>query len=405
MPLTSASLKNANPKNKTYRLYDSGGLYLEIAPSGGKWWRLKYRFDGKEKRISLGTYPATGLKKARQRRDLAKEQIEDKVDPSVNRKATKTLREDQLANSFEAITCEWYYKFKPTWSDSHAKRIIRRFERDIFPWLGKSPINDITPRILLKTLRKIEDRGALETAHRALQSSSQVFRYAIATGRAERDPCSNLRGAIPPAKTKHHAAIFSPKAIGELLRAIDQLNGSPIVKAAMRMAPLLFVRPGELRNAEWSEIDFDKAEWRIPAKKMKLKQQHIVPLSHQVIDILNEIYPITNCSNYIFPSVRNYSRAMSDNTLNVALRRLGYTKDQMTAHGFRSIASTLLNEQGWNRDAIERQLAHAERSSVRSAYNYAEYLPERKKMMQSWADYLDQLRLGAKVLPINSAAS
>lgn len=287
------------------------------------------------------------------------------------------------------------------WVESHASRTLTRLENDIFPYLGNKLAGEITAPELLVALRRVENRGALETAHRILQVCGQIFRYAIATGRAERDIAADLKGALPPAKVKHHPSITDPKQIGALMRAIRGYPGSIITATALKLAPLVFVRPGELRQAEWSEIDIDKAEWRIPAEKMKMNAPHIVPLSDQAISVLEEIMPVTGRDKYVFPSNRTITRPMSDNTINAALRRLSYGKDEMTGHGFRSMASTLLNEQGWDRDAIERQLAHSERDGVRAAYNYAEYLPKRKEMMQSWADYLDRLATGADVVSIN----
>lgn len=405
MPLNDMACKQAKPKEKAYKLADSGGLYLEVAPSGGKWWRLKYRINGKEKRISLGVYPEVSLKEARDRRDDAKKQIAAGIDPSEHRKAHKATRQDRAANSFEIVAREWFAKHSPNWVASHSSKILRRFEADVFPWIGGRPIAEITAPELLTVLRRIENRGALETAHRALQNCGQVFRYAVATGRAERDPSGDLRGALPPPKAKHHASITDPKAIGELLRAVDGYQGSPITKYALRLAPLLFVRPGELRKAEWSKFNLDGGEWRIPATRMKMREQHIVPLSTQAVIILQELQALTGGDQYVFPGARTNGRPMSENTVNAALRRLGYSSDEMTGHGFRSMASTLLNEQGWNRDAIERQLAHAERDNVRAAYNYAEHLPERKRMMQAWADYLDGLSTGAPVIPIRGNAA
>lgn len=392
MPLTNTAIRNAKPAKKTRRLFDGSGLYLEVAPSGGKWWRFKYRFARKEKRISLGVYPDVSLKDARERCIEARKLLANGIDPAEDRKSRKTAIVNLQTNSFESIAREWLLKFSINWVESHSSRIIRRLEQDIFPWIGATPINEVTAPLLLTTLRRIENRGAVETAHRVMQNCSQIFRYAVATGRAERDPTFDLRGAIPPSKAKHHASITDPKAIGILLGALDQYEGSFITKCALKLAPLVFVRPGELRHAEWSEIDFDAAEWRIDGSKMKMRVQHIVPLSKQSLNIISELRPLTGRGKYLFPSIRSSQRAMSENTITGALRRLGYTKDEMTGHGFRSMASTLLNEQGWNRDAIERQLAHAERSSVRAAYNYAEYLPERKNMMQAWADYLDSLK-------------
>jgi integrase len=405
MPLTDTAIRNAKPGDKPVRMYDAGGLYLEIAPSGGKWWRLKYRTNGKEKRISLGVYPDVSLKDARLKRDDARKHLANDVDPGEHRKAAKLANVEDGANGFEVVAREWFVKFAPNWVVSHSDKIIRRFERDVFPWLGKRPIDDITAPELLLTMRRVEERGAVETAHRALQNCSQVFRYAIATGRAIRDPAADLRGALPPAKGKHHASITDPQAIGGLLRAIKGYEGSLITKCALQIAPLTFVRPGELRKAEWSEFNLDGAEWRIPAERMKMREKHIVPLSSQAIALLRELQPLTGQGLYVFPGARTNGRPMSENTINAGLRRLGYTNDEMTGHGFRSMASTLLNEHGWNRDAIERQLAHAERDSIRAAYNYAEHLPERRRMMQAWADFLDKLSISNDITAINTKAA
>ena len=405
MPLTEIAVRNAKARAKPARLFDAGGLYLEIAPSGGKWWRFKYRFAEKEKRLSLGVYPEVSLKAARAKRDEARRLLGDGIDPSEHRQQNKSALTAKAANSFEAIAREWFAKFSENWVDTHSSKIIRRLERDLFPWLGARSINSITAPELLSALRRIESRGALETAHRAMQNCGQVFRYAVATGRAERDPIGDLRGALPPVKEKHHASIRDPKAIGALLRAIDGYEGSLITKCALRLAPLLFVRPGELRKAEWTEFNLDAAEWRIPAERMKMREQHIVPLSTQAVAILRELHALTGARHYVFPGARTNGRPMSENTVNAGLRRLGYAKNEMTGHGFRSIASTLLNEQGWHRDAIERQLAHAERDNVRAAYNFAEHLPERRKMMQAWSDYLDGLKVGADVIPLHGRAA
>ena len=400
MALTDVLIRNSKPKDKAFKLSDGGGLYLLLNLNGSRWWRFDYRFDGKRKTLSMGVYPETSLREARERRDEAKKKIESGIDPSHARKAKK--ESDSGADTFETIAREWFEKFSPTWSPSHGDRIIRRLERDIFPWLGKRSIKDIKAPELLAVLRRIEARGAVETAHRASQNCGQVFRYAVATGRTEGDPSGDLRGAIPPTTTKHHASITDPKEIGGLLRAIDSYEGGLVVRCALKLAPLVFVRPGELRRAEWSEIDFEKMEWRIPAEKMKMREQHIVPLSRQALGILRELQPLTGEGKYLFPSPRSWDRPMSENAVLAALRRMGYSGDQMTGHGFRSMASTILNEQGWNRDAIERQLAHAERDEIRAAYNYAQHLPERRKMMQAWADYLDELRTDGQILPFKT---
>jgi integrase len=395
--LTDAIIRNTKSKDKPFKLTDGGGLYLLVNSTGSRLWRLKYRVGGLEKKLALGAYPEVSLREAREKAVEARKMIREGIDPSQAKKAQKASASG--ADTFETIAREWFEKFSPTWTPSHGKRIIRRLERDIFPWLGKKPIKDIQAPDLLSVLRRIEERGAVETAHRASQNCGQVFRYAVATGRAERDPSGDLRGAIPPTKAKHHASITDPKEIGGLLRAIDAYEGGLIVRCALRLAPLVFTRPGELRRAEWKEIDWDKAEWSIPGEKMKMREKHVVPLSRQAIEILHELQPLTGEGRFLFPSPRSWDRPMSENAVLAALRRMGYSGDQMTGHGFRSMASTLLNEQGWNRDAIERQLAHAERDEIRAAYNYAQHMPERRKMMQAWADYLDELKAGGEVIP------
>jgi integrase len=350
----------------------------------------------------MGVYPDVSLKQARVRRDEARAQVADDVDPGEERKLRKAALAGPEADTFEVVTREWFAKFSNNWVPSHGNRIIRRFERDIFPWIGDKPVHTVVPRELLQVLRRIEDRGALETAHRALQNCGQVFRYAVATGLAERDPSQDLRGALPPAKERHHPAITDPSAVGDLLRTIDGYEGLLVTRCALRLAPLVFVRPGELRRAEWKEISLDSAEWRIPAEKMKVRKTHIVPLSRQAKEILLELHPLTGGDKYVFPGVRSCNRPMSENTVNAALRRLGFTKEQMTGHGFRSMASTMLHEMGWPGDVIERQLSHVESNNVKAAYNFAQHLPERVRMMQAWADYLDGLRNGISVVPIGS---
>jgi integrase len=406
MPLNDIAIRSVKPRDRTFKLFDSGGLYLEVSTSGGKYWRWKYRFAGKETRLAFGVYPEVSLKAARKKRDEARYQLGKGIDPGQLRRAEKI----SLAGteSFEAIAREWHAKFSSGWVASHGDRILRRLENDIFPWLGKRPIKEIKAPELLAVLRRIESRGAQETAHRAMQNCGQVFRYGVATGRAERDPTGDLRGALPPPKEKHHASIIEPRRVAELLRAIDSYRGFFATRCALQLAPLVFVRPGELRKAQWSEIEFDNEQWRIPAERMKMREQHIVPLSRQAVEILRELEPLTNrpmasrpnAPCYIFPSARTRERPMSNNAILAALRRMGYTKDEMTGHGFRSMASTLLHEQGWNHQVIERQLAHAERNAVSAAYNFAEHLPERRKMMQAWADYLDGLKAGAEVIPL-----
>lgn len=393
MALTDVKIRNLKPKDKIYKESDEKGLYLQISPNGSKHWKLKYRYDGKEKKLSFGSYPAVKLADARRKRDEAKALLADEIDPSIHKKERKLARQMGAENSFELIALEWHAKNINAWTQDHGKRILVRLQKDIFPWLGKCGITDIKAPELLKALERIQNRGALETAHRALQNCSQVFRYAVITGRAEHDITANLRGALAPVKTRNHASITNPNEICNLLKAIDGYQGYFVTKCALRLSPLFFVRPGELRQAEWSEFNFETKEWRIPAHKMKMREQHIVPLSTQAIAVLDELRPYTGDGKYLFPSIRTPTRPMSNNTINSALRRLGYTNDEMTPHGFRSMACTLLNEQGWNRDAIERQMAHAERNSVRASYNYAEHLNIRREMMQAWADYLDHLTL------------
>jgi integrase len=401
MALTAIEAKSAKATEKPQKLADGGGLYLLIHQNGSKYWRLDYRFAGKRKTLAVGIYPDVSLSDARARRDDARKLLANDTDPGSIRKAQKTAIAALTENSFESVAREWFSKHAPNWKENHSSKIITRLEKDIFPWLGARPAGEITAPELLTAIRRIESRGALETAHRALANCGQVFRYAIATGRAQRDPAADLRGALPPVKEKHHASITDPKEIGELLRDIDGYKGTFITRCALRLAPLVFLRPGELRKAEWSEIDLDKAEWRIPAARMKMDAVHIVPLASQAVAILREIQPLTGAGRYVFTGARTTTRPMSENAVLAALRRMGYTTDEMTGHGFRSMASTLLNEQGFNRDAIERQLAHAERDGVRAAYNYAEYLPERKRMMQHWADYLAGLKTGAEVIAIH----
>jgi integrase len=398
MPLTDVAVKTAKPKAKAFKLTDERGMFLLVSPNGSKWWRLKYRIAGKEKSLSLGVYPDVSLKDARIKRDDARALIAEGVDPSQNRKAQKQSSEEHGANSFEVVAREWLEKASPGWTSGHEAKVRASLEGNAFPWLGASPIADIKASDLLTVLRRVEARGAVHTAHRVHQQCGKVFRYAIATGRAERDVAADLRGALAKETRSHHASITDTKAIGELMRDIAGYQGMFPTKCALRLAPLVFVRPGELRHAEWAEIDFEKSEWRIPAEKMKMRAVHIVPLSTQAVAILKELYPLTSGGRYVFPSVRTHDRPMSENTVTAALRGLGYESGEMTGHGFRSMASTLLNEQGWNGDAIERQLAHGERNKVRGAYNYAEYLPERRKMMQAWADYLDALAAGGKVV-------
>ncbi len=401
MTLTDTSIRNAKPSDKPRRMFDGGGLYLEVSPRGGKWWRFKYRFEGKEKRLSLGVYPDVSLKKARERHGSARKLLADGVNPSENRKAQKDSQLERAANSFEVIAREWHKKQSSTWSARHSDGIIKRLERDIFPWLGEKAISELTPKDLLTVLRRVEERNAIESAHRILGNCGQIFRYAVATGRADRDITSDLRGALTTIKTKHLASITDPVKVGQLLRTIDSYEGSLIVKCAMRLAPLVFVRPGELRKAEWNDINFENAEWRF--KVTKTDTDHIVPLSRQSIDILEEIKPLTGNGQYVFPSARSSKRPMSDNAVLAAFRRMGIEKHEMSGHGFRAMARTILDEVlNIRPDFIEHQLAHAVRDPNGRAYNRTSHLEERKKMMQEWADYLDKIKVGAEIIQLHN---
>ncbi|MFY9746296.1 MAG: integrase arm-type DNA-binding domain-containing protein [Acidobacteriaceae bacterium] len=399
MPLTDREIRSVKPSKKPRKLFDWGGLYLEVSPAGGKWWRLKFRFDGKEKRLSLGVYPDVTLKDARDRREEARKLLANGIDPSENRKSQRAAQADRSTNSLEVVAREWFAKFSRTWSAGHRARIVRQFERDIFPWIGQRPIADISAPEVLAVARRIEKRGALETAHRAIRNCGQVFRYAIATGRATNDPTGALRGALPPFRTEHLAAATEPKQFGRVLRAIDGYEGTHVVSCALRLAPLVFVRPGELRHAEWAHVDLDGAEWRYTASKTGTA--HIVPLSRQAIEILREVHPITGHGRFVFPSARSNVRAMSDNAILAAMRRMGIAKEEMSGHGFRAVARTILDEVlGVRPDFIEHQLAHAVRDPNGRAYNRTAHLPARKEMMQLWADYLDELKATADVIPI-----
>ena len=395
--LSEARIRAAKPKEKPYKLRDGRGLYLLVNPTGARLWRLRFRQPGRESMISLGAYPDVSLKIARDRREEARKAIAAGVDPAAQRRAERVGHE----NTFQVIALEWLTKRK--FAAKTRTKAEWTFNDLLFPHIGSRPIASITAPDMLRVLRTIEDRGKHETAHRTKQRASQVFRYAIATGRAERDPTADLRGALAPIIVTNRAALTDPKDVGGLLRSIDNYIGQPATEYALKLAPYVFARPIELRAAEWTEFDLEKAEWRIPAARMKMNELHIVPLSKQAVDILRMLQPHTGAGRYLFPGLRTPTRPISENTLNAALRRLGYSKDQMTTHGFRAMASTLLNEQGWHPDVIELQLAHAERNEVRAAYNRAQRLDERRKMMQAWADYLDGLRRGSNVVAILSA--
>lgn len=409
--LTPSAVTNAKPQDKPYKLADERGMYLLVKPDGARWWRFDYRRPGTGKRntLSLGTFPDVSLRKARDKRDDARTLLADGIDPGAARQEAKAARveaaaaEEAVAYTFEVAAREWLARQEGAEVTLRKSRWI--LETFLLPEFGRLAITDVTPRILLDALRKVEETGKLETAKRTKIKAGQVFRYAILEGKLELDPTGSLRGVLKAPRNRHHAAISEPARIGELLRAIDGFTGQPVTLAALKLAPLVFVRPGELRQAEWAEFDLDGAVWRIPAERMKMKAAHIVPLSSQAVAILRDLYPLTGDEAYVFPGLRSASRPMSENTINAALRRLGYGTDEMTGHGFRSMAASRLNEMGWNSDAIERQLAHAESNKVREAYTHAaQYLPERTTMMQAWADYLDALRSGATVLPFKRKA-
>lgn len=405
MPLTDTAIRTAKPSAKPVRMFDGGGLYLELSPAGGKLWRLKYRFDGKEKRLALGIYPDIGLKDARERREEARKLLANGADPAEARKAQKAAKVERSTNSFEVIAREWFAKHRDTWAASHADKIIARLENDVFPWLGGKAIAEITAPNVLEVLRRIEKRGTLDTAHRAKGNISQVMRYAIATGRAERDPCPDLRGALPPVKESNFASITEPAKVAELLRAIDGFSGTFVVQCALRLAPLLFVRPGELRRAEWASFDLEKAEWGYFVTKTK--SDHLVPLASQAVAILKELHALTGHGRFVFPGARGNDRSMSEAAINAALRRMGYdTKTEITGHGFRAMARTILHEELHQKpEVIEHQLAHTVSDALGTAYNRTKFLKERKAMMQLWADYLDKLKDGAEVIPLHGSAA
>ena len=397
MPLTDTSIRNAKPSEKPVKLFDTGGLFIILTPAGGKWFRFRYSLNGKEKLLSLGTYPDVSLKDARERRDEARKLLANGIDPGEKRKTDKAERAERSANSFEAVTREWVKKKSIVWVPAYGNRLLRRFERDVFPTIGTKPIAEIRPVELLAVLRKIEARGAIETAHRARSDCGQVFRYAVSTGRAERDVASDLKGALEPKQTKHFPSITDPTKVAELLRALEGYQGTPVVSAALRLAPLVFVRPGELRHAQWADIDFATAEWRYTVTKTKTA--HIVPLSTQAVAILKQLHLLTGTNRYVFPCARGGSRPMSDNAILAALRRSGIPAEEMVGHGFRAMARTILDEVlGYRPDFIEHQLAHAVRDPNGRAYNRTAHLKERKAMMQGWADYLDRLKTGADII-------
>ncbi len=397
MALTDSKVKQAKPKEKSYKLSDSKGLHVFVTTAGAKYWRLKYRFLGKEKLLSLGVYPRVTLKQARKATDIAKEQVAKGIDPSQAKKTMKVELEQAQHNNIQSISIEWHAQQSKQWSDGYKVKVLRAMERDLFPYVGTLPLDDITPPQLLAVFRRVENRGATESAHRLKQIVGQVYRYAVATGRAQRDITPDLKGALPTPKKSHFPAITEPAKVGRLLNMLDAYAGTETVKAALKLAPLVFVRPKELRCAEWQEIDFDAKEWRIPAAKMKMGVDHIVPLSRQSLAILQDQQLLTgHWGGYVFPSAKNPRRPMSDNAVLGAFRNMGIPKEEMTGHGFRAMARTILDEVlGERVELIEHQLAHAVKDGLGRAYNRTSHMPQRKKMMQRWADYLDDLRVQA----------
>lgn len=402
--LTDTAIRKTKAGEKPQKLSDEKGLFLLVTPTGGKLWRMKYRFAGKEKLLALGSYPDVTLAEARDRRDQARKLLAEGTDPSETRKAEKRARLLAAENSFEAVAREWQAKQVHTWTPKHADDVLRRLEANIFPALGYRPIAEIDAPELLAAVRKIEARGAYDLAHRVLAVCGQVFRYGVATGRCPRDPSGDLRGALAPHKAKHQAAV-RPEELSELMRKIDAYDkdmGDTLTRLALQLMAATFVRTSELIGAMWEEFDLEAAVWIIPAQRMKMRTEHVVPLSRQALAMLADIKPLSGRSDYLFPG-RNRDKPISNNTMLFALYRMGY-RGRMTGHGFRAVASTILNEAGFRADVVERQLAHCERNEVRGAYNRAEYLPERRKMMQWWGDYLDGVKDGAEVVPFKRVA-
>jgi integrase len=418
---SDATIKSIRLGDARKRLTDGDGLYLLLFVKGGAHgWRFDYSLHGRRKTISFGTYPDTSLALARRKADAARQLVAEGIDPSQKRKAEKESyvqarvadeREEQgLAplDSFEAIAREWFAVKRDGWAASYSDKIMARFEVDVFPWIGKQPIASITPPQLLEVMRRIEARGVVETAHRALQDSSQVFRYAVATGKAATNPARDLKDALKRPDPRHFPAIIDPKRFGDLLRACDSYAATAVVRAALRLAPMLLLRPGELRFAQWSEIDLDAALWTVPAVRMKRELRaklhgapHLVPLPKQAVAVLRELHAVTGHGPMVFRGERHHDRAMSENTINAALRAMGFPQDEVTGHGFRATARTMLQERlGFDPHVIEAQLAHSVRDSLGRAYNRTEFVEQRRKMLQAWADYLDKLRRGAPIVPI-----
>ena len=401
--LTVTAINQAKPKDKPYKLSDEKGLYLLVQSTGGKLWRFDYRFIGKRKTLAIGAYPDLSLVEARNVREKARNSLANDIDPSEVKKAVKSAKHDLLTNSFETIAREWIATKMQTKSDGYKKNVLRRFELYLFPWLGKRVISEITAPELLSVIRRIENQNKIETAYRTLQAVGQVFRYAVQTGRVLRDITTDLKGALTPSATKHMASFTEPKDVAELMRAIDGFTGTLTVQTALRLAPLVFVRPSELRKAKWADINLDAKEWRYLVTKTNT--EHIVPLCTQAVNLLKEIKPISGHGEFVFQGGHNPDKAMSEAAINAALRRMGYdTKTQITGHGFRAMARTILHERlNIDPHIIEHQLAHAVPDNLGGAYNRTKFLDQRKAMMQLWADYLNELKAGAKILPFKEA--
>lgn len=402
MKLTDTAVRKSKPESKPFKIADGGGLFLSVHPNGSKYWRLAYRFAGKQKLLALGVYPDVPLVLARERRAAARKLLATGVDPGENRKAAKAASMERAESSFEVVTREWLSSHMKSKAASHRDKIIRRFELYLFPWLGDKPIGDITARQVLEAVQRVEKQGKLETAHRSLQVCGQVFRYAVQTGRAERDITADLKGALPPTAVKHMATFTELKEVAELLRAIDGFKGSFTVQSALRIAPMLFVRPGELRMAKWADIDLYSAEWRYLVSKTKTA--HLVPLPRQAVAILRELHPFSGYGEYVFRGGHDPKKAMSEAAVNAALKRMGYdTKTQITGHGFRAMARTILHERlGIDPHVIEHQLAHKVPDALGMAYNRTKFVEQRRVMMQAWADYLDKLKTGGEVIPLRA---
>lgn len=411
--LTDIECKKAScpPDKARARFTDSGGLYLEVSPAGSKRWFWKYLFSGKEKRLSLGSYPGVSLKAARGARDDARKLQQNGTDPAQRRQLDKLSRQVDADTRFEAVAREFHKAKKSAWSAKYAERWITLMEKDVFPWIGSLPLTAITAPILLKVLRRVEARGAHESAHTLRQWSGQVFRYGIATGRCERNPAPDLHGALVPIEVKHMAAVLEPKAAGELMRSIAAYAGQPVTRAALQLAALLFQRPGNIRMMRWADVDLEGKTWTIPAADMKRTKKakingrpHLVPLAPQAVALLEDLKPLTGHGAYVFPSLLTGERPMSDNTMRTALRRMGYTNEEMTPHGFRAMARTIMVEKlNMSPDVIEAQLAHGKSGPLGAAYDRAEFMEQRRKMMDTWADYLDALRAGGKVMAFKAA--